>query len=55
MIIINHRISRFSENDIYKLEELSKKGIKNFEIDLQLCQDDIVIYHNFTLEKSRNI
>ena len=50
MIIINHRISRFSENDIYKLEELSKKGIKNFEIDLQLCQDDIVIYHNFTLE-----
>ena len=50
MKIINHRISRLAENKVIKLKELSKKGIENYEIDLQLCKDDIVVYHNFTLE-----
>ena len=50
MKIINHRISRIAENRVGKLRELCKKGVKSYEIDLQLCKDDIVVYHNFTLK-----
>ena len=48
MEIINHRISRNNENKVDSILNLSNKGIKSFELDLQLCNGDIIIYHNFT-------
>ena len=54
MEIINHRISRQRENNLDDILTLVNKGFKSFEVDLQLCKDEIVIYHNFTL-KDKNI
>lgn len=53
MEIINHRISRNNENKVDSILNLSNKGIKSFELDLQLCNDSIVIYHNYTLREKK--
>ena len=54
MEIINHRICRNNENKVDFILNLHNKGIKSFEIDLQLCNDNIVVYHNFTIQENSN-
>uniref|UniRef100_A0A6C0JIK9 GP-PDE domain-containing protein n=1 Tax=viral metagenome TaxID=1070528 RepID=A0A6C0JIK9_9ZZZZ len=49
MNVICHRIDYYSQNNINLIDSYIKKGINSFEIDIQLCKDEIVIFHDFSL------
>ena len=51
MKTICHRINLYNQNNIYLIEDSIKNGDNNFEVDIQLCSDGLVVYHDDTLEK----
>lgn len=53
MHIINHRICRKHENKVCQLKKMIEKGYSKFEIDVIMCKDDLVIFHDTSI-KLRN-
>ena len=51
MQIIYHRIDYKHQNNVDMIAINIEKGITSFELDLQLAKDNIVIYHDPTLQK----
>ena len=51
MKTICHRINLCNQNNIYLIENSIKNGDNSFEVDIQLCSDGLVVFHDDTLEK----
>ena len=46
MKIICHKISKNHPNSIYGLIDNIKKGFKSFELDINTCIDEVILYHD---------
>lgn len=51
MKTISHRICYYNQNDIKQIPLSLEKNIDFFEIDVQLCKDGLVIFHDYNLEE----
>tara|TARA_B100000925_G_scaffold146040_1_gene109376 strand:- start:2942 stop:3595 length:654 start_codon:yes stop_codon:yes gene_type:complete len=50
MKTICHRINFHDQNNIKQIPKCLEKGLDFFEIDIQLCKDGLVVFHDYTLE-----
>jgi glycerophosphoryl diester phosphodiesterase len=50
MDIINHRIYRKYENKACYLKAMIDKGCTKFEIDVAMCKDELVLFHDSTIK-----
>lgn len=50
MNIINHRIDRDNENKISGIEKMIKNNMFHFEIDVNMCYDELVLFHDSSIK-----
>lgn len=55
MNIINHRIDRCNENRVSSINNMINNKIYNFEIDINMCNDELILFHDSQIEDNGNI
>lgn len=51
MHIVNHRIDRDNENKIMGIDRMIKNNIFKFEIDINMCYDELILFHDSSIKQ----